>query len=179
MAASPEGSLRLAMSRGTGMDIDNVIRGIISDSFAYKLKAGKSPFIMRTDHIRGIVPIEFDRSMVKLLFFHLISNAMRYAFNEATIVIEAERTQSNILIRVTNRGIPLNPENVEEAMKGGWRSEEAQSISHGLGRGLAVSKRIMEAHHGTLTISPTTSEGFTIATVTFPILVGGYENPDS
>ena len=101
----------------------------------------------------------WDRARLEQVVANLISNAMKYGAPKP-VDIEIETTDDVVVMRVIDRGIGI-PETEMDRIFG--RFERAVSLQHygGLGLGLFVTRRIVEAHGGTITAEPTPGGGAT------------------
>jgi signal transduction histidine kinase len=106
---------------------------------------------------------------MRLVFRHLINNALKYKYHGTPVIIRMEDRENQIRILFSNRGIPVESGDESIKMEHEWRSPRAWLVRPGFGRGLMVSKRIVEAHHGLLTLSPTNPEGITTVELRLPL----------
>ncbi len=92
-----------------------------------------------------------DRLLFRRAIQNLVSNALRYARGQ--IVVRCSREQSATLIEVCDDGPGVPPEQHEQIMQpffhGGDRSDKE---SEGVGLGLAIVRRIVALHGGSITI---------------------------
>ena len=101
------------------------------------------------------------------LFLNLIGNAVKFTEKRPQIKISAERTSTANIIRVSDNGIGMSSEDLPRLFKAfqrlaGGGQYEASGI------GLAICKRIMDAHHGTITVNSALGIG-TEYSLIFPI----------
>jgi PAS domain S-box-containing protein len=110
-----------------------------------------------TLHLAEPVPGEWDRLRLEQVVTNLVSNALKYA--AGTPVELAVRAQgANAVLTVSDRG-PGIPQSEWSRIFG--RFERAASIRHygGMGLGLYVSRQIVEAHGGTISIEAVEPHG--------------------
>lgn len=112
------------------------------------------------------VMVKGDRDKLKQVFINLVSNAC-----EAISVGETVRWHMlngrdphRIDVFVHNNGDPIPPDVLPRLTQPFFTTK-----SSGNGLGLAITKRIVEAHNGTLTITSTEEEGTTV-TVSLPLI---------
>jgi PAS domain S-box-containing protein len=113
----------------------------------------------------GPVNGRWDRSRLDQVVTNLLSNAMKFAAGKPIeISICAERGVARLAVRDT--GIGVNEERQERIFD---RFERAASVEHygGLGLGLYISRRIVEAHGGTIRVESEPGAGSTF-TVELP-----------
>ena len=98
-------------------------------------------------------PIYLDR-----LFSNLIDNAIKYSGKEGVVHISATQKRSATLISIQDNGVGISKENVDRIFD---RFFQADTSRHGMGfgLGLSMSKRIMELHHGKITVRSELGKG--------------------
>ncbi|MWV65639.1 PAS domain S-box protein [Halorubrum sp. JWXQ-INN 858] len=106
--------------------------------------------------------------LLALLFQNLISNAIRYAGDSPPrIEIEAVSTETAHEITVTDSGVGIEERNLAHVFELFYTGSHDGGPS-GTGAGLAICKKIVEEHRGTVTIESTVGHG-TEVTVRLPI----------
>jgi PAS domain S-box-containing protein len=93
-------------------------------------------------------PVVFSEASLEQVVENLISNAEKYSAASEPIVIEFERTSDEVRLRVLDRGTGVPPEDMGRIFDSFFRSGSVKARSEGLGIGLAVCKRLVEAHGG-------------------------------
>ncbi|MEX1194029.1 MAG: PAS domain-containing sensor histidine kinase [Dehalococcoidia bacterium] len=98
----------------------------------------------------GDVPIVLGQNtMLSLVIDNLLSNAAKYSPTEAPIDITVRSDGGDdVKVIVSDCGIGLEPEEAENIFTPFYRSPKAKTQAKGIGLGLAVCKRIVEAHGG-------------------------------
>lgn len=109
-----------------------------------------------------------DAGKIQRAFDNLLRNAVIYSYPNTEIEIGAERQKDCVVIKFINHGDTIPEENLERIFEQFYRLDISRSTSSGgAGLGLAIAKRIVELHHGTITAK---SENELIAfTVTLPV----------
>ena len=86
---------------------------------------------------------------------NLVDNAVKYSHAGADILVRCAVDGQWGLIEITNEGIELRAEEVEEIFEYHYRTHEARdTYAPGTGIGLPVAREIVELHGGTLTARP-------------------------
>lgn len=107
--------------------------------------------------------INVDVEKVTRVFINLIKNAIDSMPDGGTITVSSLETKDNLKISVSDTGIGI-PEEVLPKLFSPLVTTKAQ----GMGFGLAICKRIIEAHGGTITVKTVKNQGTTFA-LTLPI----------
>ncbi len=89
-----------------------------------------------------------DPSLIERSIQNLVTNAQRFA-NEL-IEVEILQSEKQISLSVTNDGPEIPPEDQAKIFEPFYRSKSVQNGNKGHGLGLAIIKRIMERHNGTV-----------------------------
>jgi PAS domain S-box-containing protein len=91
------------------------------------------------------------------VFRNYISNAIKYASSGKRIVIHAEQKKDYIVIGISDFGESIRAENYERIFL--RRAQLEPGVSHGRGLGLAIVRRIAEAHGGTVWVEANKPKG--------------------
>jgi len=111
------------------------------------------------------IVVEADRDKLKQVFINLVTNACEASSDgEAVTWTVHLPVRNQVIITVHNGGEPI-PANLLPKLTQPFFTTK----SSGNGLGLAITKRIIEAHQGDFTITSSAVEG-TVATVTLPLI---------
>jgi len=107
---------------------------------------------------------------------NLLSNAIKYSPEGGTITVQGRGDKRQLLIRVSDQGIGIPPEELERVFERFYRVENEiiQSV-RGAGLGLAVCQGIIEAHGGRIWVESTIGVG---SNFYFTLPVGAGQSPD-
>jgi signal transduction histidine kinase len=110
------------------------------------------------------VNVIVDPGRIAQVLRNLITNAAKYTPPEASITIRARRDKDRIWIEVVDRGPGIDPMDAPFIFAKFVRGRQrGGSQASGLGLGLYLSKRIVEAHGGKLIAESRPGEGATFA----------------
>ncbi|MDR8524947.1 sensor histidine kinase [Shewanella fidelis] len=109
--------------------------------------------------------VSAEPSLVERALQNLITNAQRFSTDD----IQVKIAQSNqaISVSVTDHGEGILAEDQTKIFEPFYRSASSKNGNKGHGLGLAIIKRIMERHHGEVTLE--SRPGFTCFTLIWPI----------
>lgn len=98
--------------------------------------------------------VMIDVSRMRQILTNVLTNAVKYTPEGGSIVVRVEATDARVCrVRVRDTGQGLDADTLERVFD---LFARATSGGNGLGIGLAVAKRLVELHHGTISV---TSEG--------------------
>lgn len=109
-----------------------------------------------------------DEFMLRSILFELLSNAANYSPKGTEIIVTAKRDRLNLVISVSDKGMGVEPEDINRIMEPFYRTKKSENI-FGAGLGLAVVERYSVAINGMLTCNSIPGEGSTFS-VTLPMI---------
>ncbi len=118
--------------------------------------------------VPGSLPlVEFDATLVERVLYNLLENAAKYTPNGTVINVSAEVIGQNLAVSVSDAG-PGIPKGQEESIFEKFTRGRSESATPGVGLGLAISRAIIEAHHGSIRAT-SNAEGGARFTFTLPL----------
>jgi len=101
-----------------------------------------------------------DQDRLGRVAFNLLNNAYKHAPANTRVRFMATAQDDEAVITVADEGPGIAPEHIEHIFDRFYRSDEARDReTGGAGLGLAISKRIVEAHGGSIEVESTLGEG--------------------
>ena len=113
---------------------------------AYEKRRGRT--VTFTNKPGSHVVVEADRTYLDLLVGNLLSNADKYSPRGRPIELVLGADADEATVVVLDRGIGLGGDDAETIFTPFYRSATARRHASGMGIGLAVCKRIVEAQGG-------------------------------
>jgi two-component system, OmpR family, sensor histidine kinase KdpD len=114
-----------------------------------------------------------DAIWLQKVICNLVENAAKYSPDDSPITVKAAVVDRNtIAVTVTDRGVGIAESEQVLIFEKFYRGRVLAHRKPGTGMGLAISRAIVEAHHGTIGVSSALGEGSTF-TVGLPIWRGG------
>ena len=139
---------------------------IVDDAVARNLVAAEGHGIELNRGQRLGLRVMGERAMLTVAVSNLITNAINYSPSGQPVSVTQKLVRDNVvLIRVTDRGIGIAPEDQKRVFERFYRVDKARSRSTGgTGLGLAIVKHVVANHGGTITLwsRPGTGSTFTI-----------------
>jgi len=119
--------------------------------------------IQIVNHALGETRIRVDADKIMRVFINLIKNAVDAMPEKGTLEITSRQTRDNLEIDYADTGMGIPEETLPKIF-----SPLFTTKAQGMGFGLAICKRIIESHGGTITVKTAVNQGTTF-TVTLPI----------
>ena len=116
--------------------------------------------------------LSLDKSLWQLIadpLLHLVRNAVDHGIEHSgKITIAAEKLPDQVLIRVTDNGRGIDPQNLGRLFEPGFSTASEVSEISGRGVGLDAVKLAIEAHGGSVKIQSELGRGSTFK-ITVPL----------
>jgi signal transduction histidine kinase len=110
------------------------------------------------------VILQADCERLSQVVTNLLSNALKYSPEDSAIQVKISQAKQKALIQVHNQGQPIPQEQLANIFEPFYRTPAAQKSSKkGWGLGLAISKQIVDRHHGRIWVESTEEKGTTFS----------------
>ncbi len=107
--------------------------------------------------------IEADRVSIEEIILILLDNAVKYTPDGGKVLVSSQIEGRNAVIKVIDSGPGIGPRDIPRIFDRFYRVDHSRSkikIS-GFGLGLPIVKRVVELHHGTVSVSSKVGQGST------------------
>lgn len=147
----------------------------LSDFLANQLRQEKVLFQEKEVHLQVEVTakdlcILADSGRLSQILSNLLSNALRYSPPHSTVTITASRQNQQALIRITDQGKGIAPEDILHIWDRFYRSDKSRSRDDGgTGLGLSITKHLVELMGGHIEVVSPPGHGATF-TIFLPVL---------
>lgn len=146
-------------------DID--VRQIVLDSVdSFRPTASAHDVTIDLD-VHEALPATADGFRMRQVIDNLVSNAIKYTPRDGDVRIAGALDADTVSLTVADTGIGISPEDLPNIMTPYFRTATAKDTATGTGLGLGITREIVAAHGGTLTIESELGEGTTV-TVRLP-----------
>jgi two-component system sensor histidine kinase KdpD len=92
--------------------------------------------------------VEADQGYLEMILENLLSNADKYSPVDAVIEVAVLTSANEARVHVLDRGIGIEESEIERIFTPFYRAESARNTGSGVGIGLAVCRRVVEALGG-------------------------------
>ena len=110
--------------------------------------------------------VKMDRNLFSRALENIYSNALRYTRDGDSISVEADETEDEVFIRISDTGIGIGEKDLKRIWDIFYRGTNSRREG-GMGIGLSVVKTIIDTHGWNIDVTSTLGEG-TAFTITIP-----------
>jgi len=160
-----------ALARGAGSEPVNESRPvpfadvIANASRRAQRRAGRVIIVVREDHPGVVVG---DAPMLERAVMNVLDNAVKWSPPDGTVVVEVTGTS----VTVTDDGPGIDAADLPRVFDRFWRAPTARTMP-GSGLGLSIVQRVVDDHHGEVTIDAEPGRG-TRVRITLPAAVAAF-----
>jgi signal transduction histidine kinase len=140
------------------------LRSVVSKIFdEHRLLADekKIHFGMRV-HSEGSYSVNCDQVLVAQVLANLILNSFKFTPSGGEVILDLDTTDDFVQIKITDNGQGIPASQLENVFEKFWHGKTR--VGEGTGLGLFISRAIVEAHRGEISVESTLNKGscFTI-----------------
>lgn len=143
------------------VDIVQLTKTIVNNQ--HQLFRNKGLHLRFMDETQGkSAKITCDADMITQCIINLMSNAMRYTPEDGWVVVSVRGNRTYVMVTVRDTGIGIAKDDLARIFGRFWRADASRAReAGGLGVGLAVTKQIVERHHGFIAVESELEKGTT------------------
>ena len=116
----------------------------------------------------GTATCWFDAKQLRRVFSNLLSNAFKYTPEGGAVTMTIDRNEEYIEVKVMDTGQGIEEEAIDRIFDYFYQADKPVSKDPGTGIGLALTKGLVEMHHGQIAVRSVVNKGSTF-TVTLPL----------
>ncbi len=152
LARADKGNIKLIKETVNLSDITEIVCSQISDQ-------AKEKNIKVFADIEEDILIDADETMIIQLLLNICENGIKYGKKDGALDISLQSVDKNAVINVTDDGIGISPDDINNIWKRFFRVDESRNNGNGLG--LPLAKYIANAHNGDITVESVPGQGST------------------
>lgn len=104
--------------------------------------------------------VYFDPIRMRQAVLNLLSNAVRYTESAGEVIVRCIKEANSVVIEVCDTGIGIAPDKIAHIFDRFYRADAARNAhTGGVGLGLAISKSIVEANGGSISVESKIGRG--------------------
>jgi len=99
---------------------------------------------------------------------NILGNGIKFSREGSRILIKAEEKENTLIISIADTGIGISKEDLPFIFEDFYTGDTGQVVEKSSGLGLAIAKRIVEAHNGSISVESELGRGSTF-TICLPV----------
>ncbi len=140
----------------TAINIEGLVSKVVNE---FKLVAAdKNLQVVFIPPLYSIPMVNADISKLHIVLQNLIENAIKYT-KEGKIEVVLSEIDDHIQVKVTDSGRGIPQEYIDNLFSKFYRVKKALEMDYGMGLGLYISKKIIEAHYGKIWVESHEGQG--------------------
>lgn len=145
------------------VDVAEIVQDVLDRFDAQLREAG---FDLDLQLIADAPTVHGDRLMLSQVFSNLVDNAVKYAASGGWLGVQVTSSERQVVVEIADRGEGIPPEERARVFDKFYRRKGTRT--RGAGLGLAIVRRIVEDHGGSVVLTGRPSGG-SVVTVTLPL----------
>jgi two-component system sensor histidine kinase/response regulator len=109
----------------------------------------------------GLPDVRGDEGTLVEAVVNLLGNAVKFSRLGEPVRVEAAYREGSVAISVIDTGVGIPPEELPSVVRGLAQSKAGLEAERGSGLGLGITRRIIEAHNGTISVESDLGKGST------------------
>ena len=148
------GKMNLQASEG---DIVSFVKGLLM-SFQSLAEQKHINYHFASD--QRLIELYFDRDKAEKIFTNLISNAFKFTSTHGEITVSIAKNEHDVRIGVKDTGQGISAEKLPHIFDRFYQADDSLTRNQeGTGIGLALTKELVELHHGTIEVTSKPNHG--------------------
>ncbi len=141
------------------VNISGLLKDIVDEQLNYFESRGQTAIL---DLPKKNVYAEVDEQCIRMAIENLVTNAIKYSYENTDITIGLKSGKNTVSISVTDQGIGMDEDELKLLFKRFSRiPNELSRQTSGSGIGLYLAKKLIELHGGDLEVTSTKHKGST------------------
>ena len=125
----------------------------------WRAPAVEKKLIWKADIPSNLPSVPADPDRLAEVLNNLIGNAIKYTPAGGSVTVDARSDPESVSIRVSDTGPGLTPEEQARVFEPFYRGTSANRFPQGMGLGLSISRELVTAHGGQLSVESTPGSG--------------------
>ncbi len=144
----------------SAIDINRIVSDMID---FYSPQAFAHSITVRSSLLQEPLICRADADMLKQVLLNLFINAQQAMPNGGELMLRTQKNRNNAVVIVSDTGKGIEPENMDKVFSAYYSTKPG-----GSGLGLSTSKKIIEAHNGSIRVDSLAGKG-TSFTIQLPL----------
>lgn len=142
----------------------NLVDFVYESYLLFQEYAAQQQILFKFNKTQDVIPVWYDKKQLQKVMNNLISNAFKHSKEGGKITVSVRKGNKEVVIEVTDNGSGIAQKDLNKIFDRFYQTEQSTSSSYmGTGIGLALTKGIIELHHGSIEVYSEPGEGATFS----------------
>lgn len=150
-----QGHMKIKVSR------HNLVNFLYENYLLFLEYASSKQINFKFNKQKDDIEVWYDQKQMQKVINNLLSNALKHTKAEDTISIHVSQEEEQVLIEIKDTGTGIAAAEIDKIFDRFYQTEQLNSLNTGAGTGigLALTKGIVELHHGTIRVESEPGKG--------------------
>lgn len=139
----------------------NIVEFVYELFLLFQEYAEQRNIVFTFDKSSEDIRLWYDAKQMQKVLNNLISNAFKYTPKGGRISIAVRKRGQEVIIEVIDNGVGIKAEDIDKIFNRFYQTEGDSFINTGTGIGLALTKGLVELHHGSIEVQSEPKQGST------------------
>jgi len=141
------------------VDVNKLLESAVD---IYVNQVQDSSLVVERELSKELQPVPMDEDAMLQVFLNFLTNAYKYSKFDKYIKVKTEKTDENVLISITDKGMGISKDKITKIFDSFYRVDrDSTKDIKGSGIGLAFVKSVVEAHSGRIAVQSQLNVGST------------------
>jgi len=151
--------MELVLPEFQAVDMNQVVQTVVDK---YMSKAEERNVTLRFSPSSSLPLISGDSKSLERALMALVDNAIKFSPKGGDVPIQFDQKEEDVFVSVVDQGIGIEKENMPRIFDRFYHLEKSgDDLFGGIGLGLAITRQVIEQHHGKLKVESKSGEGST------------------
>jgi signal transduction histidine kinase len=151
--------MELVLPDFQSVDMNEVAR-LVTDR--YTEPASEKGIKLHVTPYPGLPPVSGDAKSLERALMALVDNAIKFSPQGSSVDVRLGLNGEEVLVSVQDHGIGIDKENVPRIFDRFYHLDRSgEELYEGIGLGLAITRQVIEQHHGSLEVASDPGKGST------------------
>jgi len=149
----------LVLPEFQSVDMSQVVQSVVEQ---YQSKAAEQNVRLRIKPDPNLPPVSGDVKSLERALMALVDNAIKFSPKGGDVTIHFRHKDDVVFVAVEDHGIGIEKANMPRIFDRFYHLEKSgEDLFGGIGLGLAITRQVIEQHHGKLEVDSTPGKGST------------------
>ena len=142
---------------------ERLLASTLVEGAAERFRSRNPSRVLEVEAAAPLPEIDADEPLLRRVFDNLLDNARKYSDEGAPVTLAARREGDALVVEVRDRGIGVDAADLPQLFTPFFRTDRSRARgTGGVGLGLTLARRIIEAHGGTIAAESRAGEATTL-----------------